>query len=1041
MKIQKNLLLIVLFTQITVQTSFAQKITADTSLAKQYYILADDYYYSENLDSSNIYYQKAADIYKKIAETNSDTTMWEKHVKLMYYISWNLTSQSQFKRSIEILDTTLFIALKYLGKNSKQTANIYAGLGNVYNKKSEYDKALDYHFKCLEIVLELFGKNNMNVASSYNNIGMVYSDKSEYDKALEYYFKSLKIRLKLFGEKHLSVAGSYNNIGTVYDIKSEYDKALEYYFKSLEIRLEQLGEKHTDVASSYNNIGIVYDKKSEYDKALQYYVKSLEIRLELLGRKDIYMAKSYGNIGFVYKNKSEYDKALKYHFKSLEIFLDLLGDKHIYVANSYMNIGNVYSDKSEYDKVSPKKRDSLFSSALEYYFKSLEIYLQLFGKKHTFVARSYNKIGNVYKEKYEHNLALEYYQKGLASCLWNFNDTVNIYSVPEIKNYLEWNELLKTLQAKAKIFTDTSKHLSESLELSERLQLALRHYQACDTLISMVRKEIDKESDKIALGEQANEIYKGAIDVCLNLSKLCKDSKLLLSYQEQAFYFSEKNKSSVLLEALAGSEALQYAGIPDTLLQIEHKLSIDIANYKNLKNNADNDSLRKIWSGRLFAANRSYDSLITVFETNYPDYYNLKYNNSPATVEQISNLLDKKNAILSYFVGNSTITIFAISKKDYLVTQISKPDTLNKMISDYRFYISNTDLLKQEVMSGTHKSVDLYQELAIQFYNLLFPPKIQEFLKGGLFYDIKNLIIIPDGQLAIIPFETFFTEEYNAEWTDWKNYEYFSEMPYLIKDYAISYSYSATLFQQTFSVDKTTNPEFTKLNDWLALAPVFDGIKSSARLADGNIVEALPGTETEVKTISNLFESNELKSEIKLYSEANENTIKSGKLSNYKYLHFATHGFVNIKNPALSGIVLAQDTTIKFEGYENIYGKVVQQNDGMLYQSEIYNLELNANLIVLSACKTGLGKIEEGEGVIGLTRALLYAGTDNIIVSLWSVSDNSTSELMINFYRNLLNNKKTQGFNKHLQEAKLEMIEDGKYAHPYFWSPFILIGK
>ncbi|MFC2152873.1 CHAT domain-containing protein, partial [Bacteroidota bacterium] len=145
-------------------------------------------------------------------------------------------------------------------------------------------------------------------------------------------------------------------------------------------------------------------------------------------------------------------------------------------------------------------------------------------------------------------------------------------------------------------------------------------------------------------------------------------------------------------------------------------------------------------------------------------------------------------------------------------------------------------------------------------------------------------------------------------------------------------------------------------------------------------------------------------------------------------LHFATHGFVNTEKPELSGIFLAQDSTLS--------------EDGILYQGEIYNLDLNADLTVLSACETGLGQIKKGEGLIGLTRALLYAGSKNIIVSLWKVADDSTSDLMIDFYKNLLEeDQETAEFSKALQQAKLKMIEEGEYAHPFYWSPFILIGK
>ncbi|MFN2126607.1 MAG: CHAT domain-containing protein, partial [Anaerolineales bacterium] len=161
---------------------------------------------------------------------------------------------------------------------------------------------------------------------------------------------------------------------------------------------------------------------------------------------------------------------------------------------------------------------------------------------------------------------------------------------------------------------------------------------------------------------------------------------------------------------------------------------------------------------------------------------------------------------------------------------------------------------------------------------------------------------------------------------------------------------------------------------------------------------------------------------------ANEAFIKSGELKNYRLLHFATHGFVNTSKPELSGILLAQDSTLS--------------EDGILYSGEIYNLKLDADLTVLSACETGLGEIKEGEGLIGLARALLFAGSKNIIVSLWKVADKSTSDLMIGFYENLLEAKQEkQEFSQALRQAKLTMIEEGKFAHPFYWSPFILIGK
>jgi len=206
-------------------------------------------------------------------------------------------------------------------------------------------------------------------------------------------------------------------------------------------------------------------------------------------------------------------------------------------------------------------------------------------------------------------------------------------------------------------------------------------------------------------------------------------------------------------------------------------------------------------------------------------------------------------------------------------------------------------------------------------------------------------------------------------------------------------------------------------------------------MGSGKFIPPLPGSESEVKSIFNEFDKENFKTKVELKENASESRIKSGELENYKYIHFATHGFVNSEKPELSGLLLAQ-----------VADSTNEQNDGILYSGEIYNLKLNADLVVLSACETGLGKIKKGEGIIGLTRALLYAGAKNLMVSLWQVSDQSTSDLMISFYKNLLDEKSARLTNQVryaplLQQAKLKMIGDAKFAHPFYWSPFILIGQ
>ena len=187
-------------------------------------------------------------------------------------------------------------------------------------------------------------------------------------------------------------------------------------------------------------------------------------------------------------------------------------------------------------------------------------------------------------------------------------------------------------------------------------------------------------------------------------------------------------------------------------------------------------------------------------------------------------------------------------------------------------------------------------------------------------------------------------------------------------------------------------------------------------------------SEDEVKEIYSIFDKNGYRSKALLFSSAQKDFVMSDSLRNYNIIHFATHGFVNSESPELSGIQLAITNKSK--------------DEGILYSGDIYNLKLNAELVVLSACETGLGKISKGEGIIGLSRAFLYAGASNLIVSLWKVSDVSTSELMIEFYKNILGKKDVNhSYSSDLRSAKLELISNKKFAKPYYWSPFILLGN
>ena len=305
-----------------------------------------------------------------------------------------------------------------------------------------------------------------------------------------------------------------------------------------------------------------------------------------------------------------------------------------------------------------------------------------------------------------------------------------------------------------------------------------------------------------------------------------------------------------------------------------------------------------------------------------------------------------------------------------------------------------------------------------------------------LIKDKENLVIIPDGNLYYLPFETLC-----------KNSNYskrLANLPFLIKNHSITYHQSATLWLNS------RNPaiENTSANrSFIGFAPVFDPMKENGYILSSNWItdttntdvtmrsisadlkrfNKLPYSETELKSIINLFEKRNNRANGYFHKEANEKNFKE-HVSNYSFIHIASHSFANDKYPALSGIAFSQpDSTSK------------TNENGILYASESYNLNLeNTELIVLSSCKSGLGKLVKGEGFMSLSRGFLYAGASNIIYSLWSVNDEATKDLMIEFYKHIL---KGNSYATALRKAKLKLIRNTNTSLPKYWAAWSLIGK
>jgi CHAT domain-containing protein/uncharacterized protein HemY len=796
------------------------------------------------------------------------------------------------------------------------------------------------------------------------NYGLLYLHQGRNEPALNALQKALASFEQDGKSNSLEAAQAFAYLGNLYRATGKYTQAEEQLTMVLTLRQHLLPENHELIAATYNDLGLVYSMTDD-DKALSYYEKAQSTYEKLHGKNHPKIAITNTNIGYLYRKLELYGDAINNFEAALSIWDKVYSQSHPSKAFVLFNLGETYM------KMNDQK------AARRYYDRAMKMYEESYGPRHPDIARVRNAIGNLDLATGEYDDALNHYQKALQANTGNFPaDDLN--ATPSLQTYYDGNVLLYSLLYKAQALE--SRHFGKTLKF-EDLTLAIRTLQVCDTLIDRLRQQIMNESDKITLGVIASEVYADGVRISTEVGQEAFAKK---PYYAQAFYFAEKSKSAVLLEAISDANAKSFAGIPHELLEEEKGLKSAIALCAQKLAQKPTAAEEKYLRETSFSLNRSYEAFTKKLETQFPEYFNLKFNSTAPSIGQLQSRLDDRTALLSYFIDdkNSTVYIFQITKKQYKIIHHVLPADFDKYITGLRNSIFFSDL-------------STYKRAGEKLSSLLIPRNMPS--------STEELIILPTGRLGTVPFEALFSKPAASQ-------AGYTTLPYLLNRYGIRYEFSAGLILQKQEKKASVSPSI------FLCAPV--------SFSEKDALSELPGTESEVKDISALFARKNLQCGVYTRERADERVIKSGDLKKYAYLHFATHGVVDENNPELSRIFLQSDTDAE---------------DGYLYAGEIYNLQLDANLVTLSACQTGLGKISKGEGVIGLSRALVYAGARKSIVSFWSVADESTALLMKDFYRSMLENPESN-FSNNLRQAKISLVKSDKYAAPFYWAPFILIG-
>lgn len=870
------------------------------------------------------------------------------------------------------------LALKRKIPEDADLARYQQNMGIIYAQKGDYTRAEEAMSTSLKIIEKISHPNDPELANRYLNMGRYLALEYNLAEALAYYEKAEAILIKKVGPNHPDIGSLYQNMGQAYIHTADYEKALIFFNKALAIATVNYEPGHPSILSINMNIGYVYEKKKDYKNALDYYERSLP--------KDINnqaAIKTYTNMASLYSVMNQTEKANEYYSKSLELALKLLGEDHPETGLLYTRYGYFLLQIDQIEK------------GLEMIKKALKISIKNYGPKSREVSNNLYYIGNYHMLiKNDPTMALKYYQDAIIAYVQGFNDH-NISSNPDFNAIEPDRYLVNALNGKA-----------EALSLAgnqDNLKNSLETFKLAIKVVEKLRSTYQNEESKLLLSEDERKTFLNTVKVATILYQQTGKKE----YFEEAFRYSDKGKSAVLFASLQDIEARQFSSIPKVIQDIEKKIKLDLGSYQRYtyeerqKVQPDEAKLR-FWESKIFEFETKYDSLTKVLEKEYPDYYSIKYKEPDVSIEKIESQLEPGRVVIEYTLTDTLLYIFVIKKGESdLITHIID-SSFFKNISTLRDATISNDL-----MSIKKDDYDKYTKAAYALYNDLLEPCLK-------IVNEKKLIIIPDSEISYISFDMLLDAAPDLTVMD------FRTLPYLIRNYVISYSASAT-FQ--FSGLKTSRKKATE--NLLAMAPSYENLTYPKKVGftDGNgktvYLLPIPGVEDEIKSIKKSLSGKTISGQV-----ATEKKFKeiAGK---YNILHLAMHTLVNNEKPMLSKLVFYQDND--------------SLEDGMLNTYELFSMNLNAGLAVLSACNTGSGKLMKGEGLMNLARGFIYAGVPGIVMTMWAVEDQSSAEIVQKFYEYL-----EDGMTKDeaLRQAKLDLIKQGDplRSHPYYWAAYVTIG-
>ncbi|MFK7925806.1 MAG: CHAT domain-containing protein [Bacteroidia bacterium] len=759
------------------------------------------------------------------------------------------------------------------------------------------------------------------------------------------------------------------NLGNGAQYKGNYEQSLQYYEQERQAYAPHFVANHQAIGISHYNSANNYYHLGDYQHALENYLKT-EAIWEINPVNDTYLRFLYEATGDMYYELGLETQALRYYDKST-------------LGAPIINNDQSISLLAQGDSV----LRSNTQAALPYYEAALAFRKKAFGEAHPLTGACNNFLARTYARRGEYERALLAFQQSLR-ILCDSNLGLDWREQAELRPTQGYEKyVIEALLGKGEVLWT----LYQSGQDTSYLRGAYESFDLAVKYVDIVRQAHFKQDPRFFWSRLAYPIYEQGIATALEFYRLLGER----SYYETAFDYSEKSRAYFLQANAQSTKAGQISGIPPEVQKREQDLIAGLEEYQakvNREQERCDQSRPKnlaLWQKEYLRLQNEYQQYLAEIAEQYPAYYDLKFQLASMPLQSIQTSLPDSSLLIEYFFGEEEVYVFGIGAEDFGYEIISQAELLRQKVAEFRLLLSD----QSAYLQNPQTSFKRYRDLAIELNHTLVSKIVRD-------KPFDELIIVPSGPLSQMPFSPLLRDKVADSLENG-----YQNLPYLFKDFGISYAASASLLFAEQNIEKQDIQ-----TQWLGFAPDYAALNST--------YAPLPFSEEELASGQQLFGGQSFvgggATESNFYAYAAQARI----------LHLATHAIVDHEQTALSYFVLAVDSGA----------------DGRLHTYELYGLRLSAELAILSACNTGSGAYVSGEGLMSLGRAFQYAGCPSLLTSLWTVDDRSTADLMSYLYQYL---QSGQSRTQAIRSARLAYLKDADPTsmHPFFWSGFVLIGE